>query len=385
MKEDGTPVTADRFALALGGMAERLSALSDTIARSVSSISGLTYSFQSASRSVVGLGSAIALLAPGGKLAGIGIAGIGGAGVLAGGAAAAGMGLAAAASPNGLQSVDKAFEILAGTVGGLLLPGFVILGGVALTAADGLRDWLKAHKTNVIENWINVIDVAAKSVKAFGDWFDKWIAGKEQPKGEGRADAFDVFGAVNALAEQEEAGERLHREIKKGNERRQLLVDLGGGDLEKGIQFKKNLGLDHEGLVRDRIGFQNDRLNGMIPGRGQAAGQGGPGGDPQDWGLFGRAAAAAAGGGKDFLGRALDNADKVLNDMAVSVGKPGITDPASKWKEVAVAISQSELENRKLAMQKEQLQLSRDVVAELKKWNAGGGGGPAGPVARVGP
>lgn len=250
-----------------------------------------------------------------------------------------GMGLAGAASPNGLQSVDKAFDILAGTIGGLVLPGFVILGGMALTAANALKEWISANKLEIVNSWAEAIMAATKAAQEFADWWNQGGIKKNIAEAGDRAGkavgAIDLFAAKDELNAANKAGAVLDDIIQRNNIRREA-GHLGG--------LRPLAGLDE----------QNQRLAGLGLGRGEVIQKG----------------AAAAGqepgpGGNDIFKlmlAALDNSEKVLRDMQTSMGRPSLTDPVSKWKEVAQAISQSELENRKLAMQKENLDTTREIL-----------------------
>lgn len=281
--------------------ADSLRALGDAATRGTRSVQDFAGSVTRVSASIGALGALF-------KIPPVALAGLGG--VLAGGAIGAGAGLAGAASPNGLQSVDKAFEVLSGTIGSTLLPGFVALGGVALVAADSVRAWVAEHRVSIIEAWVNALVIATEAAKEFA----KAAAGTGNVIGGG----FKIVGGVLSLDMNQVMG----------------------------------------GVAQAAVGGINAVQGGI--GVANAVGIGGGAG----------VAGGAGGKNADFLGKLADKMDMIAKDMQSSLGTSGMTDPASKWKEVAIQIQKSDLEIRKMTMFAESMQLVRDFIAELRKQNA---------------
>lgn len=279
--------------------ADSIRALGEASARGTRSVQDFASQFQKVSATLGALGAIF------GGPAGAAVALAGGAGVLGGAAVGLGAGLAGSASPNGLQSVDKGFEVLSGTIGTMLLPGFVALGGVALVAADSIRAFIAEHRVQIIEAWVNAIVLATEAAKQFA----KAAAGTSDVFGGG----FKIIGGILSLDQDK---------IRAG-----LIQGLvGGGVAAQGGQGVAN-----------------------------AIGGGRPGG------------AAGPNAAGDFLGKLADKMDMIAKDMQSSLGTTGMTDPASKWKEVALAVQKSDLEIRKMTMFAEAMQLVRDFIGELRK------------------
>lgn len=367
----GPPVTAERLSFAFGGLADKTVALTDTFARSVGSVSGFTSSVSSLSAKVTGLGALIATIIPGGKAPGIGIAAAGALGILAGGVAGAASGLAASASPNGLQSVDKAFELLSGTIGSMVLPGFVALGGAAMMGATRVQVWIDKNLDNIIDGWATAIKSAWESVQKFGDWFDKWVLGKTDKEGKTREDTvgenLGMAGAIGALWDAEEKGDALHQKIQAGNKRREALWDEQAG------QFINNRPIMDAG----RLAAQNKDLQKLgLEGRGQAVWGMQPQAKVDDNGKVQGLNAAGKPDTSDIdkhlatanlMREQATNMRVITKDMAASWSKPGITDPVSKWKEVAMQLARSEMDQKLLDMQKRGLDASNRLADAMER------------------
>jgi hypothetical protein len=95
---------------------------------------------------------AVSMAAAGGPagIAAAGLIAVAGAAKLA---AESAKGFASAASPNGMKSVDKTFEIFSAVVGAQVLPAFVMLGAGVLTAAQLLRENLAASVDDVVRTY----------------------------------------------------------------------------------------------------------------------------------------------------------------------------------------------------------------------------------------
>lgn len=98
-------------------------------------------------------------------------------------------------------TLNKSFELLAGTIGRVLVPAFAIVGAAALTAADYIGDVV--DKLGFIADvWEFVIDKAAESVKIFGTVIGVATENLRNlallltnPVGAGRKFIGDVFGS----------------------------------------------------------------------------------------------------------------------------------------------------------------------------------------------
>lgn len=289
---------------------------------------------------------------------------------------------AGASSPNGLESVNKSFDILAGTVGSVLMPGFVAAGALALTFADNIKESIDANLPDIINGWVVAIDGAISSVGKFGKWFEDFVNGRSGDphagkEGHGLADGwgnrFDLFGQLNALADHEEAGNALWQEIQKGNKRRDALWDKEAGKFIAPPMNPERLAQQNErlGKFRDILG-RGAVLDGAPNQGGNVAGAG-PGGQ---WVEIARKAAIAGGAQVDggFAGKFAKNFEQIIKDMEQSVGRPSITDPSAKWNENQLAMMKSDLEARQMQMWIDGLELLREIAGRLN----GGVGRPVG-------
>ncbi len=335
------PPPISNFGDAIGRSAERMTAFADATTRSVSSVSGLSDTFRSVSRTTVGLGAGLAALGgPLGKLIGLPLAAAGAAGMVAG----AGLGLAGAAAPNGLASVDKAFDLLAGSIGTILLPGVVALGGVAIMAADRVQSWIDKHLDSIIDKWVTAIEGATSAIDKFA-----WAL---QHPGEAMAEgSLALHKAVGIPGPEttDPVGERVQELFKQSRERR------NGGFA--GVGFGAQGGARNGNGVWAGANWMGKEFGGV-----GAMGVGGLPGQDKGW-------------QKELA----DNMRMITRDMQMSIRQPSITDSVGKWKEAALQIQQSELEMRKLEMQQKAIDASNRLADALEK-KAGGGNQVNGPV-----
>ena len=61
------------------------------------------------------------------------------------------------------------------------------------------------------------------------------------------------------------------------------------------------------------------------------------------------------------------NMKAIAQDMRMAVGSPSISDPASKWKEVQMALGQSELDARQEQQRIRMIQLVEQIATNLQK------------------
>lgn len=246
-------------------------------------------------------------------------------------------GLAGAASPNGLNSVDKAFSILAGTVGSLVLPGMVAFGAGALMAADRVQDFVNSNMNEIIDGWASAIEGATNAVQIFADGLSK--AG-------GFLDDLNLPGAMGRKFKADQRGKDLDAEIAMGNRLREM-------------------GLQRPDLMRRE-------WNGDKPIDLPAGVHG-----IDLWKFADAGAGGGAGAGNPLLGEFADKMQVILKDMEQSMG-PGssINDPAARWREVALQVNKSELEMKQMEMWRQALDLVKNIAENLK---ARAGGNVAGP------
>lgn len=311
------PTTAKGWAQAVGNAGTQLAAFTAATGSATSTVQGLVGGFQGLTSKVAGLGVGITALGAylGStrlKAAGIGVAGVGAAGILAGGVAGAGLGLAGAASPNGLASVDKAFDLLAGTIGSIVLPGVVALGGAAIMGASRIQAWIDKNLDKIIDSWTSAIVGATDAAKGFAAWWDRWKPGGENAQEARKA----VFGIPT--------------------------------DREKfGAQGRD------PNFPQERIPDAIARRAGLIPANGK---------DP-NFPQERKPDPEAAAGLRELAG----NMRMITRDMQQSILRPSLTDPVGKWKEVALQIQNSELEMRKLDMQQKAIDASNRLADALEK------------------
>lgn len=345
-----TPVTFERFNLALGGAAERMSNFSNTLTSATRGITGFTESFRSLSRSTVGLGAgAAALGGPFGKMLGLPIAGLGAAGMLGGGIASAGLNMAGAAAPNGLQSVDKAFDILAGTIGSMLLPGVVALGGAALMAADGIQAFIDENMDSIIETWADAIETATKALQDFTEW-------AKAPVKNTANSALDFLDSLDRKTN------KWGRSGGIGPPQEGVGPFAGLSPQQQAMLEKMEGGAADKQRFRDMM--ENRQLDFMPAGSGPGLaegifGKGGLGGHIKD--IDKKTERAAS------LRELAANMRMITSDMQQSVLRPSLTDPVGKWKEVAMQIQNSELEMKKLDMQQKAIDATNRLADRLEK------------------
>ncbi len=336
-----------------------MAAFSEATSRAVSSVSGLVDSFRGLSKTAIGLGAGLAAFGGVvGKVIGLPLAAVGAAGAAAGGIAGAGLNLAGAAAPNGLGSVDKAFQILAGTIGSIVLPGVIMLGGVALAASGYIAAWVDAHKTDIIKFWTEGVISATRAVIAFAKEMNKFIPDKPEELGAPESEnMFDILGPIGRMMKSDEENRRLDEEL----ERAKVAPFVGMGPVNWRLAGKP----------------VNGQAPDMLKGRRElgAGPVGGPGQNPN----FPQVAAADAPKANKFLMDVADGMKSVIKDMRSSMGTSGINDPVNKWKEVAMQIQKSDLDRQMLANQEKHLKLAEAAEGWLRQIAGGGAPAVAGP------
>lgn len=75
-------------------------------------------------------------------------------------------GLAASALPQGMKQVDTAFDILAGTIGQVVAPAFVMIGAGALTLAQQIAGILAPNMDSLAQAFADMAGVAVRCVEA---------------------------------------------------------------------------------------------------------------------------------------------------------------------------------------------------------------------------
>ncbi len=338
----------ERFNNAVGIAGDRMAAFAEASARATSSVSGLVDSFRGLSRTTAGIGSVLTAFGGHiGKIIGIPLGIAGAAGAFAGGVMGAGLNLAAAAAPNGLQSVDKAFNILAGTIGSIVLPGVVILGGVALAAAGFIAQWVQAHKVQIINFWVDAVQSATTAVKKF-----TWAL--EHP-GEAMAEgslAVNKALGIPGPETTDPVGDRVKELFAQARAAR----GVAGG------------GFGMQGGGGPPVAAGNQRI-----------GEGGVGGIGQQGFVNGAVGAAPPPAANKFLGDVATGMMQIIKDMRQSMGMTGITDPVAKWKEVAMQVQKSDLDRQNIANQEKSLQFLQQIAVGIQQMANGGGLAVAGP------
>lgn len=217
---------------------------------------------------------------------------------------------AGAATPNGLDSVNKAFTLLSGTIGSLVLPFFVTLGSVAMMLSTRLQAWIDANLDQIIEGWGDAIEGATDAIIDFTDWLEK------APGGAGN-------------------------------------IGRGIGQLGQGALAGGNANLIGQGIGNIFGGAQNVVPGGIVP---------------KDKSMFPflqtveeRTKEIKKG---ELMLEGAQNAREIIKDMRSSMVQSSIQDPAAKWKEVALQIQRSILDQKLLDMQERNIrQLERNTEA----------------------
>lgn len=99
-----------------------------------------------------------------------------------------------AGAAGGMDSADKGFQLLGGTIGGLLMPAFTALGAVALTASDYMQSWIDKNLDSVIDMWTDAIEYATSAIGVFGENLSNTKMLFTDPVGAGQKFLKDVFG-----------------------------------------------------------------------------------------------------------------------------------------------------------------------------------------------
>lgn len=230
-------------------------------------------------------------------------------------------GVAGAGSPNGMGSVNKAFDLLVGTIGNILMPGFVAAGAAAMMFADQVKEWTEANFDQVVENWtdaiIGAIDAAERFGKVVGD-----IGNKLNPKGEPIGLMSGPNMSVNAGAAVGDAIDEWATKLITGNM-----------DAWRGIPDDPRAGK----------------------------------GDPAPGGAEAGAKVAKAGGAN--FGKFFDNMEMIVKDMNASMGSAGIGGVAAKWAQSQQELMKSDLENKQMQMMMDGIRLLREIVERGRKRN----------------
>lgn len=164
---------------ALGAGFGTLGAAPLVIAKTVAGIAGIGAAGVGAAASLALVGAAAGPV--GLAFAGIGALGIAGTAVASSLVAVAAGGLAtvaalkpfaAAASPDGLKFFGDAINILVGTIGIALVPGFVMVGAMALTVAQSIGQFYDEHKNAITSWWASWLPVAEDGIDRLMDFGD---------------------------------------------------------------------------------------------------------------------------------------------------------------------------------------------------------------------
>lgn len=316
----------DDFNRAIETSGQRLSSFSDTLANSVSSVQGLTSGFRNLSGAVTGIG--LILKNPA-------LVGAGAVGALAGATAGAGLGLAGASSPNGLASVDKAFTILAGTIGSVVQPYVVALGGAAMMAGEWFRELIDSNLDSIIDTWVTAIDTATTAVMNFAEWL-------KHP----------VESTANWMMDQNE-------KINKAVGFHQL---QGGAGPFAGPNFQEQAILA-QGNAGEREQFLKMRHGGAF-NLDFAQENKGPSLFPWRQTVDERTAELKKA---DKLDKLADNMMMITKDMRSSMVQPNIQSPVDRWKEIALQIQKSDLDRRMLEMQERNLRMTEEHINALRE------------------
>lgn len=313
--------------------------------------------------------------------------------------------LAAQSSANGLESVSKAFSVLEGTVGRLLMPAFVVAGGVALTLAEDLGEVISKNLPDIVEGWSKAITKAIGTAEEFGGFLKAVAAGKPREAGATIAAGIGTLvggtvagppGAVAGAA----VGAKVGAKVGEVGE------EHGPGAIAKGAVTVGGL-LARAGVLGDatllaKVGIA--AVGGLFREQEAPMG-GGVGGAGAHPGFFGRGARARAvefgrvgmGGGVEGAGgqpvapptrgeRTAAKVDKIITDMMLGAGgaaRVGVGGAAEKYREVVNQSLMSPLEQERMQMIRDGLKELREFNANFKQANAKKGLGAAGVI--VGP
>jgi hypothetical protein len=234
---------------------------------------------------------------------------------------------AAAASPNGMQSIDKAASLLSATIGQAVLPGFVMLGASLATAADLVRTQLAPGAATLAQAWAGAIPAfvslaqtvaaATTALMSFGELLN--------PRN------YDIGGAFDEAEAAQRQERSLIREMEGVEARR------ARGERPMTIEEMHGTAAVPAGVVK-------------VPGMGS-------GGE-----LIQGPTGTAAG----FI----DNFDAIVKDMQASGlgGKQGFTDDiANVWKQIQVQSQRSALEAKQMSIWSDMLKQLQTISREMSR------------------
>ncbi len=239
-------------------------------------------------------------------------------------------GFASSASPNGLTSVDKAFNILAGTIGQVVLPYFVAFGGAAMMAATRLQAFIGANLDTVIDTWTTVIEGAIEATQTFADFLS-------HPGRSTANAAMDLF-------------------VGNGPGQRQEGVSPFAGASPQMMAMLQQMGNQAEIDRFLQIRHQANNLD-LLPNS-----QG-----PSMFPFLKTMAERDKDIRKGEAGMELaQNMRAIVKDMRSSQVQSGINDPVNRWKEVALQIQKSDLDRKMMEMQERSLRLTEKHIQALE-------------------
>lgn len=262
-------------------------------------------------------------------------------------------GFAAASNPSGTKPLSEAFELLAASVGVVVLPGMVLLAAGVMTAAQIIREDLRPALGDVAK-WY------AENVPAMAE-FAKEVANATIEVGKWAAHLIKT-GELETLTDKDKGSDSAKRigDLDPRNIGRYIGEEYGNARIKAALDQAIQAG----GHGQNQFGHGDLQFVG--PPENTASGSavsGSPAGiDPKNF--VGPPAPAG------HMDKFLDNAEMILKQMEVAQGgAPGFSSIADAWKKAQSSAFESPMQAMMRQFHQENIGVLKEQLIEARKAN----------------